>query len=85
MRGNNQYGADKNLSARVEGQLKKDPLFKFTNVSVSCYRSEVQLGGVISTEAQRDAAIRDARAVQGVLGVQDNMILNTNAPVSPIQ
>ena len=85
IRGNNQYGADKNLSKRVEGQLKKDPLYKFQNISVSSYRGEVQLSGVINSDHQRASAIRDAESVQGVLGVKDTMVLNTNAPVMPMQ
>ena len=85
IRGNNQYGADKNLSKRVQGQLAKDPLYKFHNISVSSYRGEVMLGGVIGSETQRTAAVRDAQSVQGVLGVKDNMVLNTNPPVMPMQ
>ena len=85
IRGNNQYGADKNLSKRVEAQLKKDPLYKFDNISVSAYRGEIQLGGVINSDNQRTSAIRDAQSVQGVMGVKDNMILSTNAPVMPMQ
>jgi osmotically-inducible protein OsmY len=85
IRGNNQYGADNNLSKRVEGQLKEDPLYKFQNISVSAYRGEVQLGGVINSEHQRQSAIRDAQSVQGVMGVKDNMIVNTNPPVMPMQ
>ena len=85
IRGNNQYGADNNLTKRVESALKQDPLYKFPNVSVSTYRSEVQLGGMINSPSQRDAAIKRAASVQGVLGVKDNMIMSTNAPVLPIQ
>jgi osmotically-inducible protein OsmY len=85
VRGNNQYGADRNLSKRVQSQINKDPLFKFHNISVSAYRGEVQLGGVINSEEQRTSAIRDAQGVQGVLGVKDYMIVNTNPPVMPMQ
>lgn len=83
MRGNTQYGADKHMTGKVEDALKKDPLYKFPNVSVTVYRGEAQLGGVINHEAQRQAAIKDALAVPGVLGVEDNMTVNTNAPVVP--
>ena len=85
VRGNNQYGADKNLSKKVEGQLKKDPLYHYPNVSVSSYRGEIQLSGVINSEGQRKSAIKDAESVQGVMGVKDTMVINTNPPVMPIQ
>ena len=83
MRGNTQYGADKHMSKNVEGALKKDPLYKFPNVNVSVYRGEVSLGGTINQTNQKDSAIKDASAVPGVLGVKDNMTVNTNPPVVP--
>ena len=83
MRGNTQYGADKHMANQVEDSLKKDPLYKFPNVSVNVYRGEAQLSGVINSADQRQAAIKDASTVSGVLRVQDNMIENTNPPVVP--
>jgi osmotically-inducible protein OsmY len=83
MRGNTQYGADKHMKGQVEDALKKDPLYKFSNISVNVYRGEAQLGGVINKETQRDAAIKDALTVPGILRVQDNMSVNTNPPVVP--
>ena len=85
MRGNNQQGADKNLSKKVQHALENDPAYKFPNVSVSAYRGDVQLAGVVNTPAEREAALNDARATPGVLGVQDKMTMNTNAPVAPAQ
>lgn len=82
-RGNNQYGADKHLADQVHNALKKDPLYKFPDVNVTVYRDKVQLGGVINVPAQRQAAIKDASAVPGVLSVEDNMMLSTNPPVVP--
>lgn len=83
LRGNTQYGADKHLTGKVENELEKDPLYKYPNVSVTVYRGEVQLGGTVNQENQRERAIKDAQAVPGVLKVSDNMIVNTNAPVVP--
>jgi osmotically-inducible protein OsmY len=83
MRGNTQYGADKRMASQVEDALKKDPLYKYPNVSVNVYRGEAQLGGIINQEKQRERAIKDAMMVPGILGVQDNMTVNTNPPVMP--
>lgn len=83
LRGNNQYGADQHLKDNVQDALKKDPLYKFPDVSVTAYRGDVQLGGVIALNAQRQEAMKDASNVPGVLNVRDNMMLNTNQPVVP--
>ncbi len=85
MRGNTQYGADQRMSKEVADTLKKDPLYKFPNVSVNTYRGQVQLSGYINHPDQRDAAVRDASSVPGVLNVQDNIMVNTNPPVVPAQ
>jgi hyperosmotically inducible periplasmic protein len=85
MRGNTQYGADQRMSQEVVDALKKDPLYKFPNVSVNTYRGQVQLSGYINHADQREAAVRDASGVPGVLNVQDNIMVNTNPPVLPAQ
>src|SRR5215472_5425353 len=85
MRGNTQYGADQRMAKEAQAALERDSLYKFPNVDVYCFRGQVQLGGVINHEAQREAAIRDASTVPGILGVKDNMMLNTNPPVAPVQ
>lgn len=83
MRGNTQYGADKHMADQVSDQLKKDALYKFPNVSVVVYRGQVQLGGYVNHPDQKEAAVKDASMVPGVLNVQDNIMLNTNPPVAP--
>lgn len=83
MRGDTQYGADKHLANQVQDALKKDPLYKFPDVSVTVYRDKVQLGGVVNVPEQRRAAIKDASGVPGVLSVEDNMMVTTNPPVVP--
>jgi hyperosmotically inducible periplasmic protein len=85
MRGNTQYGADERMSKEVVDALKKDPLYKFPNVSVNTYRGQVQLSGYINHADQREAAVKDASGVPGVLNVQDNIMVNTNPPVLPAQ
>ncbi|MGH7980094.1 MAG: BON domain-containing protein [Limisphaerales bacterium] len=83
MRGNNQYGADQHMRDQVRDSLKKDPLYKFPNVAVNVYRDQVQLSGVVNLPAQKTAAVKDASRVSGVLGVKDNIMVNTNPPVAP--
>lgn len=85
MRGNTQYGADKRTTKEVQAALERDPLYKFPNVSVVTYRGEVQLGGYVNHPSQREQAVKDASAVPGVLQVQDNMMINTNPPVTPVE
>lgn len=83
LRGNNQYGADKHMQGEVKDALKKDPLYKFPDVSVNVYRDHVQLGGIVNLPAQKQAAVNDASKVPGVLSVTDDLIVNTNPPVVP--
>lgn len=83
MRGNTQYGADQRMAKQAQAALEKDQLYKFPNVDVYVFRGQVQLGGVINQESQREAAVRDVSTVPGNLGVKDNMMLNTNPPVAP--
>lgn len=83
MRGNSQYGADQHMGNQVKTALEKDPIYKYPNVSVNVYRGNVQLGGVINKPEQREAAIKDASSVPGVMRVDDNMMENTNPPVVP--
>ncbi|HEV2454004.1 MAG TPA: BON domain-containing protein [Verrucomicrobiae bacterium] len=83
LRGDNQYGADKHMADQVRDALKKDPLYKFPDVTVNVYRDQVQLAGTVNLQAQRQAAKKDAMAVPGVLSVQDNLMVNTNPPVTP--
>jgi osmotically-inducible protein OsmY len=52
-------------------------------VTVNVYRDQVQLAGTVNLQAQRQAAKKDAMAVPGVLSVQDNLMVNTNPPVTP--
>jgi hyperosmotically inducible periplasmic protein len=83
MRGDTQYGADHHLRNQVQDALHHDPTYKYPEVTVTCERGQIQLSGYINTEDQRHYAMKDASAVPGVLGVTDNMIMTTNAPVVP--
>lgn len=85
MRGNTQYGADKRTTKEVQQALERDPLYKFPNVSVATYRGDVQLGGFVNHQSQREEAVKVASSVPGVLQVHDNMMVNTNPPVTPVQ
>lgn len=85
LRGNTQYGADKHMEHQVQDALKKDPLYKFPDVSVNVYRDNVQLSGVVHLQGQKDAAVKDASSVPGVLNVQDTIMVSTNPPVAPTQ
>lgn len=78
-----QYGADKHLQNKVQDALSNDPLYKYPNVTVTSMRGQVQLSGFVQSESQRTEAVKVASSVPGVLGVTDNMVQNTNAPVVP--
>jgi len=83
MRGDTQYGADHHLRNLVKDSLHNDPTYKFPEVTVTCLRGQIQLSGYVNTPSQRKAAVTDASKVPGVMGVSDNMVMTTNAPVVP--
>jgi len=73
------------MTEQVHDSLERDPLYKFPDVSVNVYRDDVQLSGVVQVPAQKEAAVKDASSVPGVLNVRDNIMVNTNPPVMPMQ
>lgn len=85
MRGNTQQGADRRLQGQVQSALKADPTYKFPNVSVSVFRSDVQLGGVVQSENQKNEAVRIAKGVPGVLGVSNHIMITKTPPAGPVQ
>jgi len=65
--------ADRALRAHVVDALRHEPLLDPLLINVTVSDGAVKLWGVVENEAQREAAARAARAVDGVRSVEDNL------------
>lgn len=70
-----QYVDDTVITTKVKSALLGDDAVKSFAVSVETVKGTVQLSGFVNTAAQRDAAGRDAAAVEGVRHVRNNLIV----------
>jgi hyperosmotically inducible protein len=65
------------VTARVKAALVADPVTKARQIDVEVFRGKVQLNGFVDSQAEKAAAARVARGVQGVDGVQNNLEVRT--------
>ena len=78
--------SDDRTTAHVQKALDDAPLYKYGNVTVSTINGEVQLGGYVALQAQRDQAAQIAANVQGVSRVIDNIqVRPDSAGPAPIE
>ena len=63
---------DQAITNDVVDRLATDPRIS-GNIGVSTYNSKVELTGRVTTSGQAEIAGRDARSVDGVLDVQNNL------------
>jgi len=70
---------DSAISTKVKAALVKDQDTKAREIGVQTYRGVVQLSGFVGSDAERQAAERDASQVTGVRSVQNDLKLNTQA------
>lgn len=63
------------ITAKVKSALLADPEIKSFDLKVETRKGEVQLSGFVNTAAQIDFALKSAREVQGVTGVENGLSL----------
>ncbi|HEX4025215.1 MAG TPA: BON domain-containing protein [Steroidobacteraceae bacterium] len=68
---------DSAITAKVKAALVADPETKARDISVKTYRGLVQLSGFVDSDAERHDAERIARHEDGVRGVQDELVIQT--------
>ncbi len=68
-----EYIDDKMLIAKVKAALADDPTAEALTIDVESERGVVSLGGHVDTEQERDAAIKAASKVAGIVDVIDNI------------
>jgi len=65
--------SDASISLEVQKKLASDPVSNFPRIDVETEAGVVNLSGVVQTETQRAQAARLAQAVEGVIGVNNNL------------
>ncbi|HXS68992.1 MAG TPA: BON domain-containing protein [Candidatus Polarisedimenticolia bacterium] len=66
---------DKTITAAVEHDLNREPVYKFNSVDVKTFDGVVQLSGFVDTQDQKQRAGDIARNEQGVTQVVNNISL----------
>jgi osmotically-inducible protein OsmY len=61
------------ITARVKSALVSDPVTKARDISVESFRGTVQLNGFVNSSEEKARAEQVARAVDGVVSVQNNL------------
>ena len=74
---------DKHITANVEGKLKSEPVYKFSDVDVKTFAGVVQLSGFVTTDEQKTRAGELAQQVPGVARVVNNLTLKPNTEMQP--
>lgn len=70
-----EYVDDTVITTKVKAALLKDDSVKSFQVSVETMKGVVQLSGFVNTAMQKANAGRDAAAVNGVVSVENNLIV----------
>ncbi len=73
MRARTPAGADAALAAAVRGRLSAEAALRTAPIDVSAYSGVVTLRGTVAAQTLRAAAERSARAVAGVVAVNNQL------------
>ena len=73
---------DKEITENVQKELKREPVYKFTNVDATTFGGVVQLSGFVNNEDQKRRAAEIAQQVPGVRQVVNGIALKPE-PMSP--
>ena len=74
---------DSALTASVKAALIADPVTKARQIDVEVRRGVVQLNGFVDSAAEKAQAATVATGVDGVMGVQNNLAVNTASLTEP--
>jgi len=70
-----QYVDDTIITTKVKSALLGDEVIKSFAISVETVKGDVQLSGFVNTQAQKDAAGKDAAGVPNVQRIHNNLIV----------
>ena len=71
------YVDDTTLTTRVKAKFAEDPTVSALAISVETFKGMVQLSGFAKSGAEKAAAERLARAVSGVAGVKNDIVVRS--------
>lgn len=74
---------DKTITATVQHDLDREPVYKFSGVDVKTFDGVVQLSGFVDTDAQKQRAGEIAHQAEGVTQVVNNITLKPNGNLQP--
>jgi hyperosmotically inducible protein len=74
---------DKTITATVQHDLNREPVYKFSGVDVKTYNGVVQLSGFVDTDEQKQRAGEIAQRSEGVTQVVNNITLKPNNGMTP--
>jgi osmotically-inducible protein OsmY len=74
---------DKTITASIQHDLNREPVYKFNDVDVKTFDGVVQLSGFVSTEDQKRRAGEIAKGAEGVTQVVNNITLKPNDNLAP--
>ena len=70
-----EYIDDTSITTKVKAAIIHDPKLKVLDIGVETYKGEVQLSGFVETSQEALKAENDARKVEGVRSVKNNLIV----------
>lgn len=70
-----QYADDTAITAKVKAAIFNEPTLKSAEINVETFKSVVQLGGFVNSQADINRAVTVAQAVSGVTSVKNDMRL----------
>ena len=68
-----EYADDATVTTKVKAALVADSKAEAHHIDVETFRGVVQLSGFVESDAERKAAVADAKKVTGVKEVRDNL------------
>ena len=72
-----EYVDDSAITTKVKAELVRDPIVKALQVDVTTFKGTVQLSGFVDTAEQKAQAEADAKTVNGVKDVKNNIVVKT--------
>ena len=74
-----EYVDDSAITTKVKAELVRDPVVKALQVDVTTFKGVVQLSGFVDNANQKAQAEADAKTVNAVKDVKNNIVVKTQS------
>jgi len=78
-----QYVDDATITTRVKSRFASDDTVSATRIKVETVKGVVELSGNVASEAEREQAVKIAKAVPDVRGVRNNLTIQASGSSKP--